>query len=525
MPAFLAAILPILLPVLTGGLTSLFKLSGSLVSSLVKGAVSVGVGIINGAMKAVSLVLNTLAFSLKAVGALIGGAAAAFVAGLKLSVSSLLDYAHNVASISDQTGMGIGPSLKLTNRFQSMGIDPKETASIFGSREMAPQLFNARARAVGAPDIETPNFGPQLAAWFQAEAKKGLGGFLGARAKLDAAFGGNAPASILRLVNQRPETLQRELNYGEQVQKKLGISPKVVEQASSEFPLLINRISTFVDAVKMKFAAEMLPTLKAVFGVVSDVFVNNSGRIADVLKKVGHFMFVDFAGYALDGAQIVIDGGRAIVNGFADFGLGIAGFLRSVEAGQNGFFAFFEGIADSISGFLRAAEAGQSGLFSFFEGIGTLIDNITGMAAKVGIGTGTDIAGGMEKVRTSGALGKAADAVDSFKTFRKSGALGDAADKIEGVSNSVRDRGNAGFDWLQGVKDQGSEIAGTQAEREATWQRALLEEMRAQTKAIRALDGKSAPQTSQRTGMSADKILDVLGSQLASQAIRQIHRR
>jgi hypothetical protein len=303
-----------------------------------------------------SALTGLLSKTIKGLLGIFGGAIAGFVMALKIGISALTDFAARVTSIADQTGMSLERSLSITNRLAALGIGADKTASIFGSREMAPQLFNARASAVGGPRLDNPNFGADLATWFQAEAKQGLGGFLSARARLDAMFGGSASPEILRLANSNPRTLQREAAYGSKLQSALGVDSNVIKRVSEDFGLLQNRISLFSSTVIQRFTAEMLPSLSVAFGTVSTIFVDNAEGIASALKRAGTWMFLEMPKLAISGARTLLDFGRSISEVFfsiADAGVVLLRSLGNHEGALYNVLKFGANFIDFISNFGR----------------------------------------------------------------------------------------------------------------------------------------------------------------------------
>lgn len=445
-----------------------------------------------------------------------------FVGALTSSTSALEKFAKDVLSISDATNASVGQSQNLVNDFRAVGVSSDQTAQIFGSREMNPDLFNQRSRAVGAPDLSDPNFLVKEAKWYQSGAKDGTGGFLARRAQLDAQFGGNAPDSILRLANTRPETLQANLNYGRDVQSSLGVGPNAIKKAGEDIDLLENRIGVFVAAAKERFATDLLPGLEAGFSVASEIFLKNADSIGAGLSSAAKWIVVDLPGYIIDGGRIVLAAGKGIADTFFDIGDAGVALLRSLgnhEGGLYAVLAFAARAIDSIAGLggkfagaivwvqaaLNNAIADDPILQPALKTVGLEFEHIDQHKAYDDTVKESSFNGG--------------SALDSLNGLLDKGKLNGYADKAQGLLNRGRKFSNDEFGAASQTWDYVEKRFGTKEERENTYWKAMAENQKAQLDVAKQMLGEMQNNGS-GPAMSSSQILDILTGAIAGEAYR-----
>ncbi|BCM88849.1 hypothetical protein IAD21_00691 [Abditibacteriota bacterium] len=366
--------------------------------SAIAGAISGIVGAVTSIVGALTSVVQAVTSSFQSISQALGGilsaagsAVSALASAIQSCVSSLMSFAHDVAGIRAQTGMGLATATDLTYDFQSVGVSSGDTAKIFGDREMNPALLNQRLQSMGAPTTQSPDFIPKLAEWFQTRSNNGTYGYLGARSEMDAAFGGQTPEPLLRLINMDPQKLRESQQYGREVRSDMGVGPGVIKAASEDLPLLINRISTFVDAVKMRFAADLMPALEAAFSVASNLLKDNAGSISGLLETATRAIFVDGPDLAANAATTALDWGSALADMFfnvADAGLSLLetfgnrdGVLYGILMTGARFVDFMVNVANQIAGGIAFMQAAfENNIHMFIRGI---ISTIMGPLAMI----------------------------------------------------------------------------------------------------------------------------------------------
>jgi hypothetical protein len=457
----------------------------------------------------------------------------AFIQAVKSSQEALLSYAKNVTSISDQTGAGRGLSRNIVNKFGALGVSSERTAAIFGNRNMAPELFNARAASLGAPKIQDANFGEKLARWFQSQAQKGLGGFLSARAKLDALFGGDASPEVLRIANSRPEILQKEAQFGARVQSSLGINDDVVRRSSEDLPLLQNRVSGFIESVKIKFGAELLPTLETAFGVISNVLLKNADGISQALQNAGRWIFVEGPTVALNAAGMLLNVMEGLSNGFFATAQGALGLLRAFGNKEGPIYQVMA-TAASFWDFMSEFAAQTKAVTHFIAAV------ILNMVAELFNMPGIKQIAEKANPQLAAALQKYTDPVKEYQdtltaTRPASSARGalDAAvtqfgnsgtvDRLESTLGTAKNASDAAFKTAKSTRDDIQAQVGTSEQRAQQWHNEKLKELRGIKKGTESTVQAISDQNGKPIVLGRS-ILDGIGADIALQQFRMASR-
>ncbi len=500
-------------------ITSVIGALASVVSGIVSAITSV-VGALTSAFQSVSESLGALA-------GIAGQALSGFISAVQSSVESLISFAQNVSSIRDHTGMGLSQASDVTTDLQALGIASKETARIFGSIEMRPELFNARSNATGLAQLG-PNFAVEEARLFQGLVKSI--GYTAAKAHLDAQFNGQAPDSVLHMVNTDPAKLQANINYGRQIKSQLGVGPDQVKAASEDLPLLMDRISTFIEAVRTKFAAELLPALEGAFRIVSNVMANNAGNIANIIKTATYTIFVDGPDLAANAALTVLDWAQGLSDAF--FALIDAGieFARSFMDGQGPVFgvllagaqfidslvefgAQFAGVAAAVGEMIKAA------IVTMIPG-GAQILQYMGIDPTLHSPTSAYDKAYNANHRDSGAV----DWLQNTRLkYRK--PVDDGLDKLEARKNDAKTKVDAGIDATRGLIKSAQAQAGTRAERAKMMQDNSTEKESLDVqKAQLAVSKEHLGVARSAQGCSSGQVVARMGAYLAQDAYRLTSR-
>lgn len=399
-----------------------------------------------------------------------------FTTLLKSSMEALRNFASAVEGLANQSGASHGQALNLINGFRALGIAPEETASIFGSTSMHPELFNARSGALRAPDVNDKSFVLKLQTWFQGMLKGGgLGNFLNARSRLDSLFGGNVSAGLLDLVNTDPSKTRREMDWHNSLQSRLGVTPDTLGRVAEDLDFLINRVSVFADTVKMKFAAELLPTMEAVFGGVSELLLRNSDSIAGGLKNFGHWMFVEMPDLAIDGLKTLVKWteafGSAVFN-TADAALNL---VRLMHGKQGILYSLLGGIAKYFDFIVNSTIVFGTGLkmaMQLFENI-ILLNPVLGPAAKLA-GLNFQYKSPIEAGREYFDSFKPSRLFESFDRSVTDPEFGKRIEKAQASINNGRKDFSRGARIANNFTKDMEKSLGTSNDRERIWQEKLL---------------------------------------------------
>lgn len=516
-------------------LGSLFSALTSVVSGIVD-AITAVVGALTSAIKSASEALGQLA-------GIAGQALDGFISAIQSSVEALMNFANDVTGIKVQTGMDTPLATRLVTDLSAVGIPSAQSAQIFGGMTMNPELLNMRARVMGAPTLDSPNWVSDLAGWFQQQSAGGFYKQLMAKAKLNALFGTNQVSEpILRLVNKNPQKLQQSIDYDRQVRTQLGVGPSEIKEATEDLPLLIARISNFIEAVKMRFAADLLPSLEAAFSVVSDILLNNAGTISNVLKTATRSIFVDGPDIAANAANTVINWASALADMLLDVadagvtlletfgnrqgflydmlmsGARFIDFMSNVAAHINGAFAFFQttfhnAIANLIEGMIRIL----LGPLALFPGA---VDKAKNTFTQL-TGFQFNRQNAFQAARTAFANSGQTNAVGMVNNMATAAHQVDTARLHKSIADTRQRVGNFALVSHQNVNDVHAKF-GTRDERARTYDDKMLavqQELLATSKAhLNIAKGKdSSPR-------SANQVLSRIGAYIAEDAYRSTSR-
>lgn len=520
------------LGVLVGFVSGVGAILGA-VASVVSGLMSAATSVVSALTSTVGSISQALGGIVSSVGAVLG----AFGQTVQAALQTLLQFSHDVSGIHAQTGMGWGASVQLANEFRSVGVSSGETAKIFGAREMAPDLFNSRARSVGAPTLQDPDFIVKQAQWFQHEASTGIGGFLAARAKLDALYGGQAPESVLRLANQNPMALQQNLDYGRSLQKDLGVGPGAV-QATNDLSLLMDRVGMFVSMIQERFASDLLPALQAGFSIVTDFFRNNAGTISDALQSAAYAIFVDGPTLAIAGARTVLDWGQGLADIFFAVAQAAVGLLRALGNRDGALYQVLHVGATFLDGLLEFGAQFQSVMVGIGAGIQHAWYLLTGLGHDVDPGKAQQDAYNNSPLHLQTSI---SDSLDATLVRHKKDIL-NTADSLERSLSNDQAMFNDGLRRARGGVDKIDTMAGSPDHRAAMFVAAHETNTRT-TEAASASVSTGNPQLdrmidllAQMLGLNRDQLdqlkyqsatnptLDRMGAYIAEDAFRKTLR-
>ena len=271
--------------------------------------------------------LRVVVGALAAVLGIGAGALFGFVKTVQSATAEMQQTARKIASIRNTTGRSLGSSARGYFGLRAAGLS-SEDASGFLS-QAGPQ-GDARARAYGLPSLTDPNFAAAL-------ARKSAGmSFYQKQGMLGAIAGGEPSPALLQLANTKPASIEREQKFQSRVQGALGVSPEAIRRLSDELPLFQNRLTMFVETIKLKFISRLLPIMERGLEAVTPLLERNSGKIAAAIERGGAWLSNDLP-------QILAN----FLTGTALFVRGLAGYVKPA-------LTFLDAILNGIASFVDA---------------------------------------------------------------------------------------------------------------------------------------------------------------------------
>ena len=445
---------------------------GGAITSALSGAISAFTGALGSLISGIGDAIGT---TIKAGAAIIGGALAAaggvaygFVKVLSTLTDEVQRTAKQIASIRNNTGMDLGRAQAGYNSLRGAGLSGEDATAFLGSNAMRGNIGRQIAGAYNLPDPTDPRFAVEAARKFQSQ------NIFQGRAMADTLSGGNASAGLLQLLNTRPETIQEGQRFQTETNAKLGVTPEAIRKLADELPVLQNKISIFVDAVKTRFVVSMLPAIEEGLNRLTNYLEANSENIASAIQKGVVWLYADFPQLLLDGASIGIAAMEALANGFLGLGDSVAQGLHAIGTGQSGIFKFLESMAgatDSFIEILARAVASFAALGATLESalattpVGKFIANKLGLNPQVRDPRKvySDTLAMMPKLNSSGALA----------AFKKSGVADQWGDNVQAFTDNARGHFASVDDTLKNARDAAQTSLGTPENRRQTIEQLL----------------------------------------------------
>ena len=403
-----------------------------------------------------------------------------FFKTLSSIVREITAVARQITSIRNLTGTSVAKAQRGYNALRAGGMSGEAASSFLGNDNMRGGMGKNIARAYGLPDPTDPSF----AAEFARKSQKM--NIFAARQMADTLSGGSASPELLQLANTSPERLEREQKYNNRTQASLGVTPEMIRRVSDEFPLMLNRVSMFTEAIKTRFLATALPMMEKGMDWLTGMLQSKSGDIATAIQSGVKWLWVD-------GIQLIINGAKFGVKAFvwisnAILGMGdiVVAALRSFQSGQGGFSDFITGVANAVDTFFDI----MARVPAVFASIGALVESAL---AHSPIGYALKKAGVMEFEDRSpvDAYNKAYDAAKpkfsiagEFEKFRQTDKAGEIADTAESYLNAARDKRDKIASGVNSGIDGAEKFFGDYAQREAGFAVAMKE----MTGAVKAAD-------------------------------------
>ncbi len=362
--------------------------------------------------------LTSFAGLLLRTGAMLGGVViggiTAFAAALAASTKAATEHARQIIGLRNATGMSTGMAQGIANRFGAFGIgagDLSNGGQHHGVTSMAGRVFGVNPYDPASINARAQSFG---------------GGFMGhaMRQSMLSGIGMNSPQGQF-LANLPRNRVQEQLGYQSRIQNSLGMSPETVRRFAEDLPLVTARIGMVVDAIKMKFAATLLPIVERTLGRVADYLAKHSGTIGKVIERAGKWLMEDLPPMILKGAISFLNGAGYLLKGFGEFTTGLISQVPAV-------LTVFDAIINGIRSFV-----------GFIAGAANVVVKAGG---RLGIGAGASAGG----------------AASPSPVARVRGAIADSWDMYQDISNPYGGGGMPGLNqsgmWGNAVRI-GSRIA------------------------------------------------------------------
>lgn len=381
--------------------------------------------IFNGLKSAGGWLIQSFAKLATFIGGTVVAALTALVAAVTSTVRAAMEMARNLALIRANSGRSFTQGYKVTNSLAAFGVSAADVAS--GTKDPV-WLTRMRAGALGGASIDD---GPlAMARSYQRTRNSGLLGPQMANSALDAQFGGSAPDSVKLMVNLPLDKIQGQLGFNQKVQNSLGINPEVLKSYAEDVPLLIGRIGMLWDAIKMRFAVQILPTVERVLGNVTEFLSKNFDKIAEGMKAGVTWLVADLPPLLMHFVANVLRAFAWLLTGFSNFtdmlAKNLPAILSSLDVMLNGLRAFGKVVTQvaavimqGVSGLVNPGGGGAgSTAGNFVRGVGRFVgpkigidtdpDSPFGDTAATGVGIGTSllvgntILGGVKKAGVQG---------------------------------------------------------------------------------------------------------------------------
>ncbi|MBW3636353.1 MAG: hypothetical protein KY445_07800 [Armatimonadetes bacterium] len=299
------------------------------------------------ALAGVLVSLPLLGGAIASVVGIIGG----FGLAIRAATSEASALARSLSQMRTANGYSFGQGYDIQRRFSAIGVSQSDTAGLFS--QSGNSAFGFAMRGVNPLDLASQ------AARYQSTAASGIFGSQLANARVNQDYGGaaNVPAALREaLANLSPDQIRGQQAYSDRINGALGVNPNVLKEYVSGLSLLQARISTTIDAMKVKLGVELLPLVTRVFGAVSDYLVSNAGKIGDTIHRVAEWIMMLPAHLMRFGAQVLrafawlLDGLGAFLHTLADNIPAIAGLF---DAAGNAFVDFVNVLSGVVSSVLQ----------------------------------------------------------------------------------------------------------------------------------------------------------------------------
>lgn len=382
------------------------------------------------------------------------------IGAVVMVTKSAMSLARDLALIHANTGLSFTQGKGITDRLGAFGVKSSEVA---GFMKDGPLMMRLKAGMYGMPALTDKNYPTAMAARYQQMATSGPFGRMMANNALDSQFGGSAPDNIRLMANMPIKTIQSQMDYNDKVQGQLGVNPEVLRKFSEEVPLVINRIGMLWEAVKVKFAVEMLPLIENSLGFVADFLGKNIGNIAKWIGQAAEWMVKVFPFMIIDGLKAVNDGAlwfvNALTTGAHYIADGMRGLAAMFEAFANGDESFLDSIGSVLKGFdnLSLGLNGVAALWNTF--INTLADAIIMLVPGLNVAMAAKGWRPDNPIDTwNKNMGKGTDFYGAFENFRNSKTPGNFAASLRSGADTVDASANAASQWAQGKHDAGDSV-------------------------------------------------------------------
>lgn len=456
------------------------------------GAVGRAIGTVAQAIASViGVLLRALAMLARMVGGVlltvIGLVVARFVSlvgAVVLVTKAAMGLARDLALVHANTGLSFTQGKGVVDRLRPFGVSSGDVAGFLREN---PLLMQTRAAMFGMPALTDSNYPVAMARRYQQMAAQGPFGREIANRALDAQFGGSAPDNIRLMANMPIKTIQAQMAYNDKVQGQLGVNPEVLRKFAEEVPLVINRIGMLWEAVKVKFAVEMLPLIENSLGFVADFLGKNIGNIAKFIGQAAQWMVKVFPFLVINGLKLINDGALWFVNAMAKGAHFVADSLRSMAAMFDAFADGDNTFLDVIGNILKGIDYLSVGLNAFAKVLGLIytaaynvMASLVNLPVKIANSLSQAPAALLKFLGLDGLASKVqvkavpmvplldpkdihawnftTDMYGSWENFRNSKGPGQAAGSLRSGADAVDTAANAASQWAQSKHDAAGNV-------------------------------------------------------------------
>lgn len=273
---------------LLSGAKSLLGFLGNVASGLVNGLIEVGT------------VVGGLA-----VGALVG-----FGKAIAAAAKSALEFARSTAQLAATTGLGYASAAGVQRRFGAVGVGADAVNGAFGGQNA--DVFRMKAAAFGLPGFDSNTFIDEFARKFQSLNAQGTNGQLQAQGMLQA-LGLDNP-QFAALANMDPGKLAANQQFAGGVQQSLGLNDASTARYAQDVPLVLAKIGTVFENLKIKLATSFLPIIESVLNGIAKIGGDSVGGIGKFIDDAAEWVFVKAPLIAMNGVVAVTGAVQSVVD-------------------------------------------------------------------------------------------------------------------------------------------------------------------------------------------------------------------
>lgn len=312
-------------------------LAGAAIGSLVSVAV----------MKVIESIAGVVSTSLKAVGAAFGAFGDLATGALRTISDVISDVTQNATKLSQsalamsqQSGMPLSRSAGAFQVGAALGVS-QGAIEQGGNQNTMIQRMRDRMMGISAPFGTKEGF-LQFADRYKSMANQGPMGLMFAQSI--AANTSYASPEWQQKAMLPTSIINRQFAQNDKMQSALGLRPEEMRSFAQDFALFGASVSNFVNLVKNRIAADLLPYLTAGLNTAIEWIGAHSKDIAEGIKSGVHWLVHDLPPMLMHGAAFMVRGFATVLDVMGNVAKGIQthvpDVLKGIDAILNGLRTF-----------------------------------------------------------------------------------------------------------------------------------------------------------------------------------------